>query len=149
MTLGWLAPGCAGDQQQLRPRRRDAREGLLGQSVDSHHQIVWTQQNIEDADRAGPRARDDYLLYSDNCPPGPGMTQTEQHHLQRLAACGNELEAHPGYLNAFEYGLRAAIISHPRPEALVQVRRAMCFRAWAKRTGDTMGPSLPQRWSRL
>ncbi|PTS72570.1 hypothetical protein DBR33_14910 [Stenotrophomonas sp. HMWF022] len=53
------------------------------------------------------------------------MSHTDLDLSQRLAACESELEAHRGYLKALEYGLRAAIISHPRPEALVQVWRAM------------------------
>lgn len=42
-----------------------------------------------------------------------------------MAACESELEAHRGYLKALEYGLRAAIISHPKPEVLAQVWRAL------------------------
>lgn len=36
----------------------------------------------------------------------------------RLAACETDLAAHRGYLKALEYGLRAAIVTHPDPRLL-------------------------------
>ena len=38
--------------------------------------------------------------------------------LERLEACETSLEAHRGYLKAFEYGLRLAVIAHPQPDVL-------------------------------
>ncbi|MNM85821.1 hypothetical protein D3C81_979570 [compost metagenome] len=55
----------------------------------------------------------------------PNMTQTHSDLLQRMAACESELQVHRGYLKALEYGLRAAIISHPKPEVLAHVWSAM------------------------
>lgn len=113
------------NKQRRCPGGRDTRKCALGQGIDSHHQIVWTQKKVEDDHPAGPRARGNHLLYSDNCPPRPYMTQTDLDLPQRMAACESELEAHRGYLKALEYGLRAAIISHPRPEAMAHVWREM------------------------
>ena len=39
----------------------------------------------------------------------------------RLLACETALEAHRGHLKAQEYGLRALIITHPRPAELAAV----------------------------
>lgn len=47
------------------------------------------------------------------------MTHTTIEILDRLQACEMDLEAHRGYLKAFEYGLRALIISHPSPPQLL------------------------------
>lgn len=41
--------------------------------------------------------------------------------LERLDACETSLEAHRGYLKAFEYGLRLAVIAHPQPHVLSTV----------------------------
>lgn len=52
------------------------------------------------------------------------MITTMEDMLQRLSACECTLEAHRGYLKAFEYGLRIMIITHPHPDQLA--------RAWEK-----------------
>lgn len=44
---------------------------------------------------------------------------------QRLPNCEVELDVHRGYLKAVEYGVRAAIISHPAPAALAAVWRGI------------------------
>jgi len=36
----------------------------------------------------------------------------------RLETCQADLEAHRGYIKAFEYRLRAVIASHPNPQVL-------------------------------
>lgn len=56
--------------------------------------------------------------------------------LQRLEACETSLEAHRGYLKALEYGLRAAVITHPSPEELCRVWTQLLPRITEKHSGD-------------
>lgn len=49
------------------------------------------------------------------------MRATDAEILQRLETCEADLEAHRGYLKAFEYGLRATVIAHPEPGALSNI----------------------------
>lgn len=51
------------------------------------------------------------------------MAPPDNDLLTRLAACETDLAAHRGYLKALEYGLRAAIVSHPD--------RSLLSRTWA------------------
>jgi hypothetical protein len=56
--------------------------------------------------------------------------------LQRLEACETSLEAHRGYLKAFEYGLRAAVITHSKPEELCRVWTQLLPGIAEKHSGD-------------
>lgn len=46
------------------------------------------------------------------------MTITMEDVLDRLSNCESALEAQRAYLKAFEYAVRAVIISHPNPADL-------------------------------
>ena len=64
------------------------------------------------------------------------MSEATAEMLQRLEACETSLEAHRGYLKAFEYGLRAAVITHPRPEELCRVWMQLLPGIADKHSGD-------------
>ncbi|HHA2702730.1 TPA: hypothetical protein ACOEQH_000817 [Stenotrophomonas maltophilia] len=64
------------------------------------------------------------------------MSEAIAEVLQRLEACETSLEAHRGYLKAFEYGLRAAVITHPGPEQLCRVWTQLLPEIAEKHAGD-------------
>ncbi|WP_329889147.1 hypothetical protein [Stenotrophomonas sepilia] len=64
------------------------------------------------------------------------MSEAIAEVLQRLEACETALEAHRGYLKAFEYGLRAAVITHPGPQELCRVWRQLLPGIAEKHSGD-------------
>jgi len=64
------------------------------------------------------------------------MSEVIAEILQRLEACETSLEAHRGYLKALEYGLRTAIITHPRPEELCRVWTQLLPGIAEKHSGD-------------
>ncbi len=64
------------------------------------------------------------------------MSEATADVMQRLGVCEASLEAHRGYLKAFEYGLRAAVITHPRPEELCRVWTQLLPGIAEKHSGD-------------
>ncbi|PZT29720.1 hypothetical protein A7X88_00175 [Stenotrophomonas maltophilia] len=64
------------------------------------------------------------------------MSEAIAEVLQRLEACETSMEAHRGYLKAFEYGLRAVVITHPRPEELGRVWTQLLPGIAEKHSGD-------------
>lgn len=64
------------------------------------------------------------------------MSEVIAEILQRLEACETSSEAHRGYLKAFEYGLRAAVITHPRPDELCRVWTQLLPGIAEKHSGD-------------
>jgi len=64
------------------------------------------------------------------------MSEAIAEIVQRLDACETSLEAHRGYLKAFEYGLRAAVVTHPRPEELCRVWTQLLLGIAEKHSGD-------------
>jgi hypothetical protein len=53
------------------------------------------------------------------------MTSIDNEILERLQSCETDLQAHRGYMKSLEYGLRAAILTHPAPSALANAWNAM------------------------
>lgn len=64
------------------------------------------------------------------------MSEAIAEILQRLEACETSLEAHRGYLKAFEYALRAAIITHSSPGELCRVWTQLLPGIAEKHSGD-------------
>lgn len=64
------------------------------------------------------------------------MSEAIAEVLQRLEACETSLEAHRGYLKAFEYGLRAVVITHPRPKELCRIWAQLLPGIAEKHSGD-------------